>query len=171
MYRIYDRAEAIRSVQRYLRIVGNPNVFVAPSGVYDENTRQSVIDFQERMLLEPTGMVDYHTFVKIYEEYLKYIMRAKVKEDAGAFASFPFLPGDMNEKLIHINRLARDIMNYYGFTNRIRDDSFYSEETARAVEILRSVYLLEKKEMIDEVLYSRMILDHASISRLNFING
>ena len=47
MYRIYDKPEAIKNVQQYLSVVGNPNIFVAKTGIYDENTRLSVINFQK----------------------------------------------------------------------------------------------------------------------------
>lgn len=167
MYRIYDRPEAIRSVQRYLRLAGNPDIFVAPSGVFDENTRLSVIDFQSRNQLDPTGVVDYETFVILYEEYVFLNDKNTLNEKLDSFIDFPLLPGYIDDAMIHLNRSLRRILDHYGFTHRLRDSNFYSAETSRAVEILRSVYLLDPGDLIDEEFYIRMVKDHDSIGLFN----
>ena len=167
MYRIDDRPEAIRSVQRYLRIAGNPDIFIMPSGVYDENTRLSVMDFQSENQLLPTGIVDYTTFVLLFNRYVYLTEIINLNKKFDSFVSFPLLPGDMNDAMIHLNRTMRRLLNYYGFTSRLNESNFYSNETTRAVDILRSLYMLEPKELIDEELYIRMIRDHNSIGLFN----
>ena len=167
MYRVYDKAEAIRSVQRYLRIASNPDILVIPTGVYDENTRRSVSDFQSENRLEVTGEVDYETFEMLYSQYLFLTRKADINDITDSYIPFPLLPGDMDDSLMHINRSMKRILDYYGFTNRLSNSNFYSAETARAVETLRSVYLLEKDQIIDEIFYLRMIKDHDSIGLFN----
>ena len=167
MYRVYDKPEAIRSVQRYLRVVADPNIQVIPTGVYDENTRLSVLNFQSENQLNATGEVDYNTFEKLYSQYVLLTEKAKIDDMTDSFIGFPLLPGDMDDSLMHINRSMKRILDYYGFTNRLTDSNFYSLETAMAVDILRSVYLLDKYQMIDEIFYKRMIDDHNSIRLYN----
>ena len=165
MYRVYDKPEAIRHVQRYLIVVGDPNIFIAPTGVYDENTRLSVIDFQTRLGLAATGEVDYETFRLLYDEYVLLTKDKETRNRTDSFIQFPLLPGRMSAGMEHINLTLGRILDYYGFTHRLRGNNFYSKETADAVEILRNTYMLEKKDYIDEEFYRRMIIDHDSIAK------
>ncbi len=167
MYRINDRSEAIRTVQRYLRVVGNSEIFVAPTGVYDENTRLSIIDFQSRNQLEQTGVVDRETFELLYSQYVYISSRNALNDKLDSFIRFPLLPGDMNDAMIHINRTLRRLLDYYGFTHRLRDSNFYSAETGNAVDILRKIYLLKAGNFIDEEFYLRMLKDHDSVGLFN----
>ena len=70
MYRIYDKAAAIREIQVYLREIADSDIFIAPSGIYDDNTRRAIIDFQSEKGLEITGEVDKATFDLLFSEHL-----------------------------------------------------------------------------------------------------
>ena len=164
MYRIYDKVEAIRNIQKYLRSLGNTDFSIAPSGVYDENTRLSVIDFQKSRGLVPTGTVDYDTFTILKAEYDNATNRYRVREATDSFISFPILPGESRDELLHINRLLKSILDYYGFTHRLRESNFYSKETSDSVMLLRRVYILDDVDLIDEEFYRRMIIEHDSIT-------
>ncbi|MBR5139826.1 MAG: peptidoglycan-binding protein [Clostridia bacterium] len=166
MYRIYDKPAAIKRVQQYLSLVSDPSIFVAPSGVYDENTRLSVIYFQNLHGLSPTGVVNYPTFELLYNDYLFITKKEVLSDKLNSFIAFPLLPGHMAEEMMHINRTMGDLLDYYGFTHRLRDSNFYSEESADAVRTLREIYNLKPLELIDEELYLRMINDHNSIGRM-----
>lgn len=166
MYRVYDKPEAIRSVQRYLITVGDSDIFIAPTGVYDDNTRLSVIDFQTRFNLNPTGEVDYETFTLLYNEYVLLTRNMETGDLTDSFLQFPLLPEKTSSGIAHINLTLGRILDYYGFTHRLRDTNFYSEETSIAVDILQDVYMLDKKDFIDEEFYRRMIIDHDSIAKV-----
>lgn len=169
MYRIDNRPEAIKRVQEYLAVASDPEIFVAPTGVFDENTRLSVIYFQKEQNLTPTGVVDYATFVTLYDNYLAIRRKDQLNKSLGGFITFPLKPGDLAEEMMHINRMMRDILDHYGFTHSVREGNFYSEESQRAVEVLRKVYGLDNARYIDEELYVRMTNDLSSISKLNKI--
>ena len=163
MYRINDKSSAIESIQRYLRVVGNQDIFVAPIGVYDENTRLSVLDFQEKNGLTVSGTVDIFTFDKLFHQYLLISERNNIREKYDSFITFPLLPGQFVDAMIHINRTLSRLLDYYGETHNLRESNFYSQNTADAVKRLRRIYLLEDKNLIDEELYGIMINDHDSI--------
>ena len=67
MYRIDDRQTAIMQVQKFLMAL-TEDIFIAPSGVFDDNTRLAVIVFQKKFGLEDTGVVDFATFELLYRE-------------------------------------------------------------------------------------------------------
>ena len=165
MYRINDKAEAVRQVQIYLN--GINNTFVMPSGVYDENTRIAVIGYQRSHGLEPTGTVDRATFDSIYKDYVSAYQSKRLYGAAGSFISFPIREGDMSPEIIHLNRTLENLLCYYGITHRLRCGSFYSSETAEAVRVMRRIYLLADGDYVDEELYLRMMADRNSIKRLD----
>ncbi len=163
MYRIYDTPSAIREVQIYLGLAGNPDILVVPSGVYDDNTRLSVEDFQRAQGLGNTGVVDRETFDRLYEVYVILRDTEELNSKINSFISFPIMRGQSSRGMKHINATIARLMDYYGFTHNLRESSFYSTETDAAVAILRKIYILEDKDGIDEVFYMRMIKDHDSI--------
>lgn len=167
MYMVYDKPEAIRQIQIYLRVAGNPDFFIFPSGIYDENTRLAVLDFQSKWKITPSGEVDRITFDKLYEEYVETNKKNELNQRLDSFISLPIFPGDISEEIMHINRTLARVLDYYGFTHRLRSSNFYSDETAEAVRILRGIYSLEERNIIDEELYLRLILDHDSMGRFN----
>ncbi len=167
MYRIDDKPEAIRQVQTYLRVVGNPEIFIYPSGIYDENTRLSVIDFQTSRDITPSGDVDKTTFDLLFSEYVTANDKNELNRTLDSFISFPLLPGDSSDGMTHINKTLSRVLEHYGHTHSLRGGNFYSDETAEAVKIMRGIYMLEELEMIDEVFYLRLIADHDSIGRFN----
>ena len=165
MYRIDDRQTAIMQVQKFLMAL-TEDIFIAPSGVFDDNTRLAVIVFQKKFGLEDTGVVDFATFELLYREYAKIVMHGSVNDTVGNFLIFPMQRGDMSEGIFHINTTLAALLDYYGITHRLRASSFYSEETALAVSALRKIYMLDEGDHIDELLYFRMINDYNSQSIL-----
>ena len=163
MYRMNDRAAAIESVQNYLRAVGNPDIFVAPTGIFDENTRLSVIDFQGRNGLRESGVVDRITFELLFAAFVALTERERIRNAFDSFISFPILPGSFSDAMIHINRTLASLLNHYGLSHSLRESNFYSDATAQAVSDIRKIYRMDIKEYIDEELYAAMIRDHNSI--------
>lgn len=165
MYKINDRAEAIRMVQVYLSNVGDPDIFIAPTGVFDENTRLSVESFQRGKGFTQTGIVDKETFDSLYKEYLLFTERQKIRNLTESFMFFPILAGIRSDGMMHINIMLFKLLDYYGYTHSLRENNFYSSNTAEAVKILSNIYLLEYPGYIDEFFYSAMIRDYNSISK------
>ncbi len=172
MYRIYDKESAILQVQCFLRVVGDRAFFVAPSGVYDENTRLSVIDFQNKNRLSPSGVVDSETFRLLYESYTKIEESKKIKRENSHIADFPILPGSAARGMEHINRMLAELLNYYGHIHNLNGSSnYYTAETSKAVDIIRKIYNMAELDYIDEALYQRIKQDTAAIQNSNLYEG
>lgn len=167
MYRINDKQEAIKRVQEYLRVAGNDDIFVAPTGIFDDNTRNSVIYFQADNNLAVTGEVDRITFDYLFGEYSRKNEKQQLNNRLESFIRFPLLPGQSADGMLHINIMMGRLLDYYRQTHRLRDSNFYSPETSEAVRALRRIYMLPVIDLIDEVLYLRMTRDHDSIN--NFL--
>lgn len=163
MYRINDTMAATAEIQRYLLTVGDGAIPIVPTGVYDNNTRLAIIEFQERSNIEATGAVDYETFTLLYSEYSKIIDERETKAATLTFIRFPLSLGARRTEMIHINDTLGNLLDYYGHAHNLRYNDRFSRETASAVKILRGIYLLGDSESIDEEFYKRMTDDHRSI--------
>jgi peptidoglycan hydrolase-like protein with peptidoglycan-binding domain len=162
MYRINDKKEAIRQIQIYLGVI-NQGINVVPTGIYDDNTRRAVIDFQSQNKISADGVINLITFNMLYEMYSKKTKNINTRDILASFINFPLVKGVYSDEMIQINRILRRLLDYYGYKDGPSNSKFYSKSTADAVNILRKIYLLEDKEQIDEEFYNRMIIDHDSI--------
>lgn len=171
MYRIYDTPSAIREVQRYLSLTADEAIFVAPSGVYDENTRKSVIDFQKREGLLPTGVVDRETFELLYLKYSLEREKNLVREGVNQYARLPLRPGESSVAMIAVNAMLARLLSYYDISHNFRRSGYYSAETSRAVQELKKIYRLDMIDEIDEIFYGRMSNDLDLINMLDYNFG
>lgn len=158
MYKVYDKFEAIRQIQLFLSKT-NKNIYVAPTGVYDTNTKDAVIVFQKKIGLLPTGIVNKETFDALYIEYLN----SQLSEKATFNIELPLRQGMVSDDLIQVNRILSELMNYYGYTHRLRHDNYFSKETEKAAKILSTIYLLSYPGFIDNGFYRMLIGDYASV--------
>lgn len=163
MYRINDRSSAIERVQEYLSMVGNKSFFVVPTGVYDENTRLSVIEFQRENGINTDGIVDLITFNMLFDSYSYILQNKKTKEMVDSFISFPLSPGLFADEMIHINRMLIKLLDFYGHPHSLSESNYYSKSTSDAVISIRKIFFLGENDLIDEELYRRMIIDYDSI--------
>lgn len=84
----------IKQIQRALRILhknGEDIPIVYEDGIFGEETERAVIAFQMQSQKEPTGIVDYATWVSLMEKSDEYI-----KKNAEAIPIYPFINNDEN---------------------------------------------------------------------------
>ena len=155
MYRIYYKEAAITEVQKYLG--------VSPSGVYDEDTRIAVTEFQLINELEISGEVDRKTFDMIYFQYKRRLMNDAARDEVASLTDFPIRPGNINPFMLQIHQMMATVLSYYSLTHTLRMSSYYSDATSEAVLKLREIYMLDERDEIDEEFYLRLIGDHRSI--------
>lgn len=153
MYRIDDRSEAIKEVQGYLREIFGGGISVVPSGVYDENTRLAVVDFQRKMSLEETGVVDYVTFSSLYGEYLKEKKSKEARRQVENEFSFPIKEGQSGFTALKINRMTARLLDYYRTEHIIKCGEYISSATLDAIGRLAAIYGINEKNEIDEEIY------------------
>ncbi len=87
----------IRQIQRALRILhknGEDIPIVYEDGTFDEATKRGVIAFQALNGLEPSGIVDYETWVLLMEQANEYI-----RKNAEPFPIFPYVSDEENAVL------------------------------------------------------------------------
>ena len=171
MYRIYDTSAAIREVQKYLSLVGDPAIFVAPSGAYDQNTRESVRELQRREGLAVTGEVDRETFELLYHRYALIKQKNLIRESLHSSVDLPIRPGASSAEMLQMNNMLARLLNYYNIPHNLRRSGYYSSETSKAVRELKKIYKLDIIDEIDAIFYGRMSNDVSSIDMLDYNFG
>lgn len=158
MYRIEDKAAAIREVQKYLRAAAreNENIpLVAVDGNYGTDTADAVRAFQKCKSLPETGVVNYATFTSLYEAYLVH-EESKALNSLPSHGDFPLRLGDTGEGVVLLHSLLRMLGEYYPDLGRIPETCAFSGDTENAVRYLQTVFILEPSGIVTKKLYLRM---------------
>lgn len=158
---------AIRNVQRYLRQLSYHDKDIPPApvdGVWDTETRDSLIAFQKKMGLIPTGVADMLTFDTLYAEYQKSV--ATYSPPSG-FDIFPRIPanyrsgmGDSQFLVRVIQYILNELQVAYDDLGEIPQDGEYNEATARAVRQFQLRNELEATGCVDKFTWNKLNTEH-----------
>ena len=166
MYKMYDRSEAIKEIQKYLQEIGISDTYIAPNGIYDEKTGEAVLYYQQERGLSPTGKVEKETFDKLYFEYNRKRIIDKTDEITRQNDIFPFKLGDYGEDIRVFNRLLKQLLDYYGKNHSLRDSAIYSDETESAHIEARRIFGLDSG-VADQIFYNRLLKETESIRKIS----
>ena len=155
MYKMYDKAAAIREIQRYLGKISTTEGYISPSGVYDLKTRDAVLRFQKNNGLRESGIVDLESFNALYNSYQNELEISKMIENIGQNQKPPYLLGDYGDFILSLNKMLADLLSFYGVHHSIRESSYYSKATEDGHLSLRRIFGL-----------SEGAVDHEFINRL-----
>lgn len=160
MYRIDDKKSAIEEVQRYLHFIAERNILdiprVAIDGIYGDETKNSVIEFQKYKGMDATGVVDNETFDEIYKSFLESEFYYESENFLIDKALFPFKPGDIGDEVLLLNLMINTLAKEYKAVYPVKTNGYFSERTEAAVLDLRKIFMLEESSEIDLELYDRM---------------
>ena len=166
MYNVSVKEEAIKELQKYLYelegLTNPPN----PTGIYDDRTRESVVEFQSKNGLPVSGASDMETFDLIYQEYRRTLEKRNAERLVGASVDFPIAFGDSGGRIYEINEMLARLAEYYGEGHGIRRGGFFGAESARISSVLAEVYGLAESGEINEEIYLRMYKDVESIEMI-----
>lgn len=169
MYRIDDKAAAIREVQKYLRAASRENEsipLVAVDGTYGTETADAVRAFQKCKSLPETGVVNYATFTSLYETYIVH-EESKALNSLPSHGDFPLRLGDTGEGVVLLHSLLRMLGKYYPDLGRIPQTSAFSDDTEKAVRYLQTVFILDPSGIVTKKLYLRMERELAACRMAN----
>lgn len=112
---------------------------VVPDGVYGEQTRRAVTEFQRQHGMETTGIADYETWEGIREEY----QNARVQTEPAVPLQIcmdcgqVFLPGCRNCHVHLVQAMLCALSESYRELRDVRVTGIYDEQTQKAVSWLQ----------------------------------
>ena len=143
----FDKKETVKLVQRYLSEILERRD-IADSGIYDERTRDAVIQYQRGTGLEVSGIVDRITYEKMYADWLKKTKTAKFNR---------YAVGDYSPNVKIIKSLLRRLWRYYPDTEGFDDNSMFGEDLEEEIRRMRLIMGLAVSGEFDSEMYDRII--------------
>lgn len=92
MSREFTERDAIRQLQTYLRaqtLINASAPIIAVDGIFDNATKNALIDFQLRNGLPPTGIADAKSWDLLYSQYLDILKLSSLPNPIIPFPSYP----------------------------------------------------------------------------------
>lgn len=167
MYDISQKNEAIRELQKYLRTIEGGRTepsSVTVDGIYGDNTRRAVREYQARAGMPITGITDRKTWDGIYLEHLRVLDSAPI----GLFvfplfpANYSILPGSGGAPVRFLKLILAELTQYYDFAP-IPDSDIYDKETEDAVRFFQSINGLDVTGALDNETRNRLVSEYNRI--------
>ena len=169
MYNINDKSSAIRESKKQLFAISEKLYPQIPrttiDGFYDEETRTAVKEFQKIKGFTESGNIDFNTFNEIYNDY-KIVLDAFYGRDYIIEESrFPLGIGDMSEDVRTLHIIINELANTYPEIQNVGTGNYYSKRTGEAIKYLRNLFIMEESDILDRILFARMLTELDAIRR------
>ena len=172
MYHINDKSSAIRDIQRFLLAISQYNDYlphISVDGIYNDELKYAVKEFQSFNRLPITGTVDSETFKLIYEAYTLTLLTEESKKESLNSESFPLKIGDSGNDVAVLNSLLRELTQRYPDLRSPMGD-FFSLDTEYSVIMLQDIFNFEKSGIADEIFIKRLKNEVNAGKNLNALN-
>ena len=164
MPRYENEAEAILSLQRYLRQLSYhyPQITAPPiDGIFDRDTERSLREFQAMRGLPVTGRADRRTWEELYTLY-----RASIAENEPprTVAILPFVAGEIllqkgddGFTVSVLQYMLRELGESLVELEDVEVNGIFDENTARAVRLFRVQNGLPEGETVDLITWNTLV--------------
>ena len=169
MYNINDRSAAIYEIQRFLLAYSQKNTLfphLSVDGVYGEQTREAVREFQELNSLPVTGTVDSETYERLYGEYQKIIETEESADSVIDEMKYPLKLGDVGGDVSLLNTVIRELQRYYPELPGENGD-FFTRATDTSVRALQGYFLEAVSGPVSTELMKRLRSELSSRQKFN----
>ena len=141
----YNEKEAVRNMQRYLRQLSYTDADIPPvpiDGIFGEATENSLIAFQLKHGLSPSGVADRESWDALYEKYLLSRKRFSPPKGFSPFARVPenevLSVGDIGFAVSSVQFLLNEISVILDSIEELAITGIYNIDTMRAVSVFQA---------------------------------
>ena len=138
--RQFTEQDAIRNLQTYLRaqaLVDNTFPPVPIDGIFDTQTKNTLIEFQIRNNLAPTGVADRTTWELLYTQYLEILQNTSLPEAIIPFPSYPsnytIKKGEKSFLVAVLQYMLNEIGIIYNVFDALEINGEYDEATENII--------------------------------------
>ncbi len=153
-----DNSNDVRSAQQFLRTISQNYESISPvvpDGIFGEQTRQSVTEFQQYFGINPTGTIDFETWNKLVE-----ISNQVIEENREVVATFIFpesnpviRPGDNDLNMFVIQAMIYALSLKNDTIPTVTINGVLDEQTENAVRIIQLIFGLPADGIVDKFFY------------------
>lgn len=163
---IYER-QAVRNLQRYLRQLAHTDSDISTvpvDGIFDSQTKKSLMEFQQKYGLEVTGVADRRTWDVLFEAYSDSIERYSPPEKVDLFPRVPddyeLDIGDNSFIVATVQYMLREISRDFGSGADLELNGVYDDKTAEAVKSFQLRHGFEPHGRTDKRTWDRLTSAH-----------
>lgn len=153
----------IQLVQYFLNVLSAYYDSILPvdiNGIYDLNTRDSIINFQKTMGLPATGLLDQETWEAMYRSVLGIIRVLPPTAVALPAFIFPRIiteEGSSGPEVFIIQELLSYISTVVSAIPNVDSDGIFGPETKNAVIAFQNLYGIEADGIVDEETWNKIV--------------
>ncbi len=158
--------DAIMTIQTYLRQLSFHNGDIPPvplDGIYESETRQAVLAFQNANGLSPTGIVDRETWNKLREEYERSVALNSPPIRIDVFPRTPrdyaLSVGEESYLSVIVQHMLDELERVYRFST-LSDSGIYDEINAANVREFQARNNIPITGMVDRETWDAMALQY-----------
>ena len=159
-FELFDENAATKEVQTFLHVLSdreNGDIpRVAIDGIYGEETREAVREFQKIYGLYESGTVDRETFDLLNEMYLDVLLREEASNAVLVTDPFPLSLGSQGNEVLILNVMLLELEKTYRDIGSVKKSSYYSTETENAVTNLQRIFRVRENGVVDALFYDRL---------------
>lgn len=163
MYNQFEK-QAVANLQKYLRQLAyeDPTLTQPPiDGIFDTVTRKSLIEFQTKNSLSPTGIADKNTWELLFSLYLKSISNNSLARTPYVLprnqGKKGLVPGDTSFYVTALQFMLRELSKDYGDILNIKITGQYDNNTSSAVSQFQSINSLPVTSAVDKATWDRIV--------------
>ena len=125
---------------------------ITPDGIYDDQTREVVRDFQRQNSLEPTGNINKETWDKIFEKYKESVYASSMGEPIYPFTdpSYNSVSGEQSDIIILMQLILSALSVIYDDFDEIEITGINDEKTINAVKRFQGYHGLPQTGVLDK---------------------
>ena len=169
-YDMNDTKNSILEIQRILRDLDydeNSVARVKPNGIYDEDTRRLVTNFQKKYGLLPTGIIDSQTWDLLHsinEARKDASLLARAVHIFPMFDEYEILPNSKDNVVYVIQHMLNEIATEHDDFEEITLNGIYDLPTQNAIKTLQRKALMESNGKLDAQAFNLLADEYERIN-------
>lgn len=171
MFKLHDEHAAISRIQTYLHFIRDRTYHslppLTPDGIYGDETRLAVSEFQEIVGLAKSGVVDRETNDALYLAY-KQGIEVDVLSGFGN-DDFPIRIGSVGVHVEILNSNLKILRGLYTDLPRADRGDYYGISTERTVIALEKIFGYEPSGTVNAALYNRIAREAGDVELIENI--
>ena len=169
-YDMNDTKNPILEIQRILRNLDydeNNVARVKPNGIYDEDTKQLVMNFQKKYGLLPTGIIDSQTWDLLHsinEARNDASLLARAVHIFPMFDEYEILPNSKHNVVYVIQHMLNEISTEHDDFEEITLNGIYDLPTQNAIKSLQRKALMESNGRLNAETFNLLADEYERIN-------
>ena len=166
-------SDRIYEAQKYLRALHYDDSraeklpLINPDGIYGEETREAVREFQRMHGLPITGSIDYRTWTALYSEYL--LSKERAERPALVFHfpeehGYTTAVGENSDIVAIIQFILRTLAHEYDEINGKPPSGVYDDQTIKDIRSFQNAHGIPESGMVDKRTWNSLAAAYNRIS-------